>query len=105
MPNAGMFIQMIRNPFPDEYPDYISKYVASYRTEGEQGVEMDPIYFKKFEGFGDDGSYSTEAGKYYWRLGEAVSFLIAFNTTHTPEEQYRIATTVAKEMTLNYINR
>lgn len=103
LPNTGIFIQMIRNPFEDEYPDYISKYVESYRLQGEQAVDEEPVFFKKFEGFGDDGSYSTEAGKYYWRLGERVSFLIAFNTRHSPPEQYRIATTLAKAMTEFYI--
>lgn len=103
LPNAGLFVQMIRNPFPDEYPDYISKYVESYRLQGEQAVDEAPIFFKKFEGFGDDGSYSTEAGKYYWRLGERVSFLIAFNTLHNPAEQYEIATKLAKALTEAYI--
>ena len=103
LPNSGIFIQIIRNPLGDEYPDYISKYVESYRLQGEQGVDEQPVFFKKFEGFGDDGSYSTEAGKYFWRLGEKVSFLVAFNTTHNPAKQYEIATAVAKELTLNYL--
>ncbi len=107
VPNAGIFIQMIRNPledeYPGEYPDYISKYVASYRTAGEQAVEAEPIIFKKLEGLGDDGSYSTESGKYYWRIGEKVSFLVALNTAHNPADQYRIATTIGRAMTESYI--
>ena len=62
------------------------------------------MVFKTLEGLGDDGAYSTEAGKYFWRLGDQVVFSIAFNTTHTPEQQYRIARNLGALLTQNYVD-
>ena len=104
LPNAGIFLQMIRNPYPDEYPDYLIQFVGSRKVNGEQNTEGLVDQFKGLEGFGDDGAYSISGGKYFWRLGDKVVFHIAFNTSHTPDQQYLIATTIAKHMTENYIN-
>jgi hypothetical protein len=105
VPNAGIFLQMLRNPLvEEEYATYISLMIESKRTQGEQTVEGESTVFRKFEGFGDDGAYSTEGGKYFWRLGEDIVFQIAFNAAFGPEEQYKIARTIAKEMTERYIN-
>lgn len=103
VPNAGIFIQLMRNPLGEEYPDYVSKMIEGKKEMGERGIEEEAILFKTFQGFGDDGAYSTEAGKYFWRIGEEVVFQIAFNTAHTPQEQYNIATKLAKEATENFL--
>lgn len=103
LPNAGILLQLMRNPTPEDFEEYVPVFIESFRLRGEQGVGEEPIVYRKFEGFGDDGSYSTEGGKYFWRLGDKIIFGIAFNTTHAPEEQYQIATTLAKVMTENYI--
>lgn len=103
VPNAGIFIQMLRNPLGDEYPDYMSKMIDSKKEVGEQGVGSEAMIFKTFEGFGDDGAYSTEAAKYYWRLGEDIVFHIAFNTAHGPNDQYKAASIIAKAMTEEYL--
>ena len=102
--NAGIMLQMMRNPNEEEFIDYAKKFIEAFRVRGERGVEPgEVIMYEKFEGFGDDGSYSTEGGKYFWRLGDKIIFGIAFNTLHTAQEQYQIATTLAKVMTENYM--
>lgn len=103
LPNAGLFIQLLRNPLGDEYPNYISLMIQSKLDKGEQTIDGEPILFKQFRGFGDDGAYSTEGGKYFWRIGEDVVFHIAFNTLHGPKEQYDIATKLAKTLTQNFL--
>lgn len=103
--NAGIFVQLMKNPFADqeEYASYIEQMISSKRERGEQGQDGEVTLFKRFEGFGDDGSYSTEGGKYFWRLGDQVAFQIAFNTNKAPDVQYQMARSLAKELTLNYL--
>jgi len=79
-PNTGILIQLLRNPVPDEYPEYLTYTVANKRSLGENMVGASaPIISKLFPGFGDDGSYSFEIGKYYWRVKDDVAFMLAFN--------------------------
>ena len=101
--NAGVMLQMMRNPNEEEFPDYVSAFIHAFRTKGERGLDEAPIIYEEFHGFGDDGAYSIEGGKYFWRLGEKIIFGIAFNTSHSPEEQYRIATDFAKLMTERFM--
>lgn len=101
--NAGILIQIMANPLGEEYPDYVPKFIESKRTLGEQDTEGEKNIFKTLQGLGDDGAYSYEAGKYFWRLGDKVIMSIAFNSAHSEEDQYRIAQTLGKIMTENYI--
>ncbi len=103
--NAGIFVQLQKNPYADqeEYATFVEQMIESKRTIGEQTSEGETTLFKKFEGFGDDGSYSTEGGKYFWRLGDQIVFQIAFNTIHGPDEQYRMARILAKSLTESYL--
>ncbi len=103
--NAGIFVQLMKNPLADqeEYATYIEQMISGKRERGEQGQDGEVTLFKRFEGFGDDGSYSTEGGKYFWRLGDQVAFQIAFNTNKAPDVQYEMARSIAKELTLNYL--
>ncbi len=101
--NAGILLQIMKNPLGDEYPDYVTKFIDAKRVTGEQTPEGDREYFKKLEGLGDDGSYSYAAGKYFWRLGDKVIMGVLFNSAHSEEDQYRIATTIGKKMIENYL--
>ena len=103
--SAGILLQVRINPLgEDEYPDYIKMFIDSKRDMGERTIEGEVDKFITFEGFGDDGAYSYSSGKYFWQLGNKVLMSIAFNTSHTPEEQYKIATGLATEMVNNYAN-
>lgn len=100
--SAGILLQLMKNPMGDEYPDYIQRFIDSKRLTGEQTIEGDKELFQTFEGFGDDGAYSYEAGKYYWQMDNTVLMGIAFNTSHNEQQQYQIATEIATEMIQNY---
>ncbi len=102
--NAGILFQAMRNPVGDEYPNYVELFIESKLTTGERGMEGDAVVFEPLEGLGDAGAYSASEGKYFWRLRDKVIFSIAFNTTHTPEQQYRIARRLGYLITKNYID-
>ena len=105
VPNAAILIQMMRNPVGDEFPDWVVQFITSKKEMGESTTDGDRDVFKTFEGFGDDGAYSTVGGKYFWRLGDQVVFSIAFNSAHSPEDQYEIAVKLATVLTQNYLAR
>lgn len=103
IPNAGILLQAMRNPLAEEFPDYIIQFIISKKEKGEQGVAQQSILFTPWAGYGDDGAYSHDAGKYYWRLSDQLIFSIAFNTTHNASEQLDIANQLARAMTERYI--
>lgn len=101
-PNTGILIQILRNPVPEEYPEYLSYTVANKRSLGENIVgASSPVLAEMFSGFGDDGSYSYEIGKYYWRVRDDVAFMLAFNMDISKEDQMRAARTLAERVMEN----
>jgi len=102
--SAGIFIQILRNPLGDEFPDYITEFIKQKRSRGEQEANGDATFLKEMD-WGDDGAYSTELAKYYWRLGEEVILSIAFNTSFSEREQYQVATKIATTLTRNYVEK
>ena len=104
LPNAGIMIQVMKNPVADEFPTYFVEYIKGKKKDGKQGLGGDgKVYIYSYlPGFGDDGAYSTEAGKYTWRVGNDLGFNIAFNSTLSPEEQKSVAESIANEMMKNY---
>ena len=102
--NTGIMMQAMRNPMIDEFPGYIPTYIESKRLNGEQLIaEETPYMFKELIGLGDEGVYSSDVGKYYWRFSDQVIFLLAFNTIHGHQKQRDIATKLAKRMTQEYL--
>ena len=97
--NAGILIQVARNPVYDEYRDWAISYIDSKITAGENiqgGAEM--VKFNKYTEHGDSGAYSYEAGKYYWRIDRDYVITVAFNMDWDEKEQYRIATELGTEI-------
>ena len=95
--NAGIFMRAERNPYPEEFPDYLIEFIKAKKTTGEQFVDpnMPPIIYSDFLGIGDDGAYNVDEGSYFWRLDNKIAFRLSFNTTHTPEQQYKMAQQLA----------
>ncbi len=87
--NQGILIQVMKNPIPEEFEYWVSTFVSSKRTKGEQTFMGEPLNFKykDYPGYGDDGSYSYELGKYFWRIGEEKVFMIAFKVDGLLENQ------------------
>lgn len=102
--SAGILLQILKNPLGDEeYPDYVQMFIDSKRNSGEANIDGDKDIFKYFPGFGDDAVYSYVAGKYFWQMDNKVIMSIAFNTAHTEQEQFSIATALATDMINNYV--
>ena len=102
--NAGVMVQLQRNPVQEDVPEYFTYLISSKKTDGEK----DPagggtIKYKDWPGFGDDGAYSYVAGKYVWRVGNDWSFMIAFNTVLTEKAQKVAAETFANEVMSNMV--
>lgn len=87
--NQGILIQVMKNPVPDDFPMWASSYVESKITNGEQTFVSESVNYKykRFDGFGDAGSYSSELGKYIWRTGEDYVFMVAFKVDNIDSVQ------------------
>lgn len=96
--NAGVMVQVQQNPVAEDVPDYLTFMVESLKTQGENDMVGGTTKFQDWEGFGDDGAYSTTVGKYVWRVGNDWAFMIAFNTTLTPKQQKKAAEAFHKEV-------
>lgn len=99
IPNAGVMVQLQKNPVEEDVPEYFTYLISSKKTEGDKDPMSDgAVMYKDWPGFGDDGAYSTEAGKYVWRVGNEWAFMIAFNTVLPPKAQKVAAEAFAMEV-------
>ncbi len=97
--NAGIMVQVSRNPVYDEYRDWAISYIDSKKSAGENVPgTTDVVKFNSYDEHGDSGAYSYEAGKYYWRIERDYVITVAFNMDWDEKEQYRIATALGTEI-------
>jgi len=102
MSDAGVMIQIMTNPVEDEAPEYLELFIASKKTAGETTMGSDEkVLYSDFPGYGDDGAYSFQMHKYLWRIGYDYSFLLAFNTALSEEQELAAANTLAAEIMKN----
>lgn len=98
-PNAGIMMQVSRNPVYDEYRDWAVSYIDSKKNAGEVlPGSPEPVKFQTYTEHGDSGAYNYEAGKYYWRIDRDYVITLAFNMDWDEKEQYRIATELGTEI-------
>ncbi len=92
-PNAGILVQVQKNPVGDEFPGWATSFVESKRSMGESDFtgSGENVKYKKLEGLGDDASYSYEMGKYIWRTGNDYVYMVAFNEEMTAPQQLKAA--------------
>lgn len=103
-PNTGIMLQAMRNPLPDEFPEYLTTFIQSKRENGENALGDEFVhYFKDFRGVGDEGIYNADIGKYFWRYSDLVVFQLAFNSIHEQDEQLAIASKLATRMSREYL--
>ncbi len=91
IPNSGVLLQVQINPIPDEFDGWATSFVASKKTSGENAYTSGGgvIKYKDFPGSWDDGAYSFEMGKFFFRLDNTYVCMIAFNLMESTEkEQY-----------------
>ena len=97
--NAGVMVQVQQNQVEEDVPEYLTYMVSSLKTQGENDFNGAGVTkFKDWPDFGDDGAYSTDVGKYVWRVGNDYAFMIAFNTPLLGKKQKRAADAFAKEV-------
>lgn len=100
--NSGVLIQVQKNPIPDEFPDWAAYYVNAKKNEGDKAPDGSSTYrYKDFPGFGVTGAYSSDLGRYYWRLKNDVVFMVALNMPEAKETQLEWAKAIATEVSRN----
>jgi len=98
-PNAGILLQVSRNPVYDEYRDWAISYIDSKKSSGENiPGTSEMVKFNDYTEHGDEGAYNFEVGKYYWRIDRDYVITVAFNMDWDQDEQYRIATELGTEI-------
>lgn len=102
LPNSGIYLQIMGNPVPDEVQDYAMHYINGKLKGGEMDMSGTNFPYKKFDVVGDDGAYSKEQGRYYWRVEKEYVFMLAFNLGMGSNTEYKHATNIAKEVMKNY---
>lgn len=101
--NSGIFLQIQENPFPDEIPNYATSFISSKKEKGEQMMaeEIIKYEYKDFDA-GDEGCYSDEQGKFYWRVGDEYVFMLALNLGMDKKSERRYGTDLIREIMKNY---
>ncbi|MCB0646816.1 MAG: hypothetical protein KDC49_09135 [Saprospiraceae bacterium] len=100
-PNAGMMLQVMKNPFEAETPVWATEYINGMK-QGNAGSAEGVENFKAFTAAGDDGVYNERLGQYYWRIGNNYVFMLAFNLDESAEEKLGYAEKIAKESMKNF---
>ncbi len=96
-PNAGILIQVQKNPVPEEYAEWPTLFIESKIEGGEQTFDGSGISYKfeKWDEAGDAGCFSYEAGKYHWRIADDYLILLAFNTNNNKKSQMAAAKSIS----------
>jgi hypothetical protein len=103
-PNAGVFVQVFTNPIEEEAKNWASLKMDGLKAGQAGSIENESSAFKDFPGIGDEGAFNEKMSVYYWRVGENYVFMLAFNMTITPEEQYKHAQAISEEVMKNFKN-
>lgn len=104
-PNAGILIQTMTNPVYNDYPQYISNFVASKITEGENLVDSSqPIKFEKLSlDNGKSAAFSFQQARVYWNIGNDYLFMLAFNVSTINESEMKdIAEDIIEAVNSNF---
>lgn len=103
LPNSGILVQALKNPVAEEFPDWVTYFVKTKKQDGEKSFS-DPGVVYRYEDWpvvGDEGAASVDAGKYVWRVGNEMAFMIAFNLSIDAASQRQAAASLAQEVMSN----
>jgi len=77
--NAGLMVQVLGNPIPDEFPNWAFFFIDNKKARGEMTME-EPDVPHKFTtiDIAEQACYNHKLGKCYFRKGDKV-YLIAVN--------------------------
>jgi len=102
--NSGIMIQVLKNPMPDEYDDYITFLVDSKKSSGEKSMDHPdkPDLFYPYNDLGDAGAMSFESKKFYWRISNKMVFMLAYNLPASDLELKNWTRILGTELMRNY---
>lgn len=102
-PNAGVLVQIQKNPLPDEFPDWASYFIRAKRDQGDKMPDGSGTYrYKDFPGMGVAGAYNYDLARYTWRTDTGNVFMVAFNLQSSEAEQLIWAEKIGKEAMRNF---
>jgi hypothetical protein len=104
IPNGGILVQLMKNPVEDEFADWVTHFVANKKKNGEQSFTQEGVkyIYEDWNVVGDEGAFSAESGKYIWRVGNEMVFMLAFNLSLDNEAQKAAAAKLAPEIMKNF---
>lgn len=79
-PNAGMLVQILKNPVEDEYSEWAFMFIETKKSMGETALSNpdQPIKYSTLKGVGEQACYNIDQSKCYFRIGQTV-YLVALN--------------------------
>ena len=102
-PNAGVLLQIQKNPVEEEFPDWASYYIRSKRDQGDVMPDGSGTYrYKDFPGMGIAGAYNYNLARYTWRTETDNIFMVAFNLPSSEAQQLIWAEKIGKEAMRNF---
>lgn len=101
--NAGVLIQVQRNSYPEEFPDWAKYYITSKKQQGDKLPDESVTYrYKDFPDMGEDGAYNYDLARYLWRIKSGHVIMIAFNLPSSEPEQLMWASKIGKVVEKNF---
>lgn len=77
--NGGLVIQISTNPMPDDLPNYISKFLTTKKSFGDNNLDGEhKSKFIDFEGPGTMNIKHQESGRYYVSKGDDYLIMLMF---------------------------
>ena len=94
--SGAIMIQMQKNPMPDEIADWPKLMVDNKKISGEKLIQQDGtteehVSYVDWNEAGDQGVYSKQLKKYYFRYKDIFLFTIAFNMDLGESKQHAAA--------------
>ena len=101
-PNAGVLVQVQKNPLPGEIEQWAPYYIQAKLHQGDQDPQSGQAFKYKAFDLGVAGAYSYEMHRYMWRTGEDRVFMVAFNLNGSEKNELQWARTIGAEVMKNY---
>ena len=102
--DSGVFIQVQRNPVPDELADYVQVSMNNKKFEGERSYD-DPnqrYLYQDFTGISVPAIVNRENTRYYFTKGNKYLYSVAFNYPVPAEKMDALFIEIATEMMKNF---
>ncbi len=87
-PHGGIFVQLMKNPAYDSYPDYIRSFIDDKLVQGESMPgRSGKFLYAEMEVKGLRVAWCYEQSRFYWNLGNNHLCMLAFNLPAMGKEE------------------